>query len=85
LEERPGYLLVENLAVDPSRQGEGVGTGLLTFAEQQALAAWPGELRLYTNERMVENLAYYPRRGFTETHRAHADGFDRLFFTKTLR
>jgi len=25
LEERPGYLLVENLAVDPSRQGEGVG------------------------------------------------------------
>jgi hypothetical protein len=33
---------------------------------------------------MTENLAYYPRHGYAETHRAEQDGFRRVFFTKHL-
>jgi hypothetical protein len=31
---------------------------------------------------MTENLTYYPRHGYTETHRAEQDGFRRVFFSK---
>jgi hypothetical protein len=33
---------------------------------------------------MTENLAYYPRHGYAETHRAEKDGFSRVFFRKTI-
>ena len=42
------------------------------------------EVRLYTNEVMTENLAYYPRRGYVETHRDEVNGFHRVFFVKRL-
>ena len=42
------------------------------------------EIRLYTNAAMTENLSHYPRRGYTETHQAHRDGFHRVFFRKRL-
>lgn len=81
---RPGHLLLENVAVLPSEQGRGMGSQLLAFAEEQAGRLGLPEIRLYTNEAMTENLAYYPRRGYTETHRARDEGFDRVFFRKTL-
>jgi len=84
LEAYEDHLLVENLAVHPSWQGRGVGGQLLALAEAQALATSKPEMRLYTNERMVENLRYYTRRGFIETHRARSEGFDRVHFVKPL-
>lgn len=42
------------------------------------------EVRLYTSAAMTENLAYYSRQGYTETHRAHHDGIHRVFFRKRL-
>lgn len=33
---------------------------------------------------MAGNLAYYPRRGYVETHRAVHDGFRRVFFRKAV-
>jgi hypothetical protein len=42
------------------------------------------EIRLYTNEAMTENLAYYIRHGYAETHRAGQDGFHRVFFRKPI-
>jgi ribosomal protein S18 acetylase RimI-like enzyme len=80
-----GYLHLETIAVVPEAQGHGVGGRLLAFAEEQAAAAGLGEVRLYTNEAMTENLAFYGRHGFTETHRAEEHGFCRVFFTKRLR
>ncbi len=65
-------------------QGLGVGGRLLRLAEEQALARGLREVRLYTNEAMTENLAYYLRRGYSETHRARQDGFRPIFFTKPL-
>lgn len=78
------HLLIENVAVLPSAQGRGIGLNLLRLAEQCAAALGLHELRLYTNEAMIENLAFYPRRGYTETHRASVDGYRRVYFTKHL-
>ena len=79
-----GHLLIENIAVLPSAQGRGLGARLLMLAEDEARAHGLGEIRLYTNEGMTENLAYYPRHGYRETRRAEDHGFRRVFFSKTL-
>ena len=81
---RPDHLLLENVAVLPSAQGSGVGARLLALAEEQARELGREEIRLYANEAMTENLAYYPKHGYIETHRAEQDGFRRLFFSKRL-
>src|SRR5437868_5608533 len=79
-----GYLLLDNVAVLPAAQGRGIGARLLGLAEEHARAFGLGEIRLYTNEAMTENLAYYPRHGYTETHRAEQEGFRRVFFRKRV-
>jgi ribosomal protein S18 acetylase RimI-like enzyme len=79
-----GYLLVENVAVVPEAQGKGVGNALMRLAEDRAAASGLAELRLYTNAVMTENLHYYPRRGYVETHRGEEGGFQRVFFRKRL-
>ena len=81
---RPDHLLLENVAVLPSAQRSGIGARLLALAEEQARAHGRGEIRLYTNEAMTENLAYYPRRGYAETYRAEQEGFRRVFFSKRI-
>jgi GNAT superfamily N-acetyltransferase len=80
----PDHLLLENVAVRPATQGTGVGGRLLALAEDQARHLGLNEIRLYTNVAMTENLAYYPRHGYTETHRGEGDGFSRVYFTKQL-
>jgi N-acetylglutamate synthase-like GNAT family acetyltransferase len=80
----PDHLLLENVAVLPSAQGSGVGVRLLALAEEQARELGREEIRLYANEAMTENLAYYPKHGYIETHRAEQDGFRRVFFSKRL-
>ncbi len=82
--ENPGHLLLDNVAVIPSAQGRGIGAGLLRHAEKRARERGLAEIRLYTNAAMTENLAYYARHGYVETHRAEQDGFQRVFFSKQL-
>lgn len=79
-----GYLLVENVAVVPEAQGKGIGNALMRLAEDRAAASGLAELRLYTNAVMTENVHYYPRRGYVETHRGEEGGFQRVFFRKRL-
>jgi GNAT superfamily N-acetyltransferase len=81
---QPGYLLLDNVAVLPAVQGRGIGARLLALAEEQARGLGLRQIRLYTNEAMTENLAYYPRHGYAETHRAEQDGFNRVFFRKPI-
>jgi GNAT superfamily N-acetyltransferase len=68
----------------PRAQNTGLGSRLLGLAEQHALTMGLPEIRLYTNEAMTENLAYYLRHGYAETHRAEQDGFHRVFFRKLI-
>jgi ribosomal protein S18 acetylase RimI-like enzyme len=84
LVQYPDHLLVDNVAVDPARQGEGIGRALLAFAEDRARAAGTPTLRLYTHSKMTENRALYARLGYEETERRDEAGFDRVFLVKRL-
>ncbi|WP_198955352.1 GNAT family N-acetyltransferase [Kineosporia sp. R_H_3] len=64
LEEEPDHLEVDNVAVHPGAQGRGLGRALLDFAHARALAAGLPELRLMTNELMIENQAIYEHLGW---------------------
>src|SRR5712671_5720593 len=78
------HLLLDNIAVRPDRQGQGLGRLLIAFAEDEARRLGYAELRLYTHEKMVENIALYTRLGFVETGRGHEAGYDRVFMTRWL-
>ncbi len=79
------HLFVDNVAVAPGQQGRGLGRELVAFAEEQASAYGLPEVRLYTNEKMHENLAVYARLGFEETGRGLDGGYRRVFMRKRLR
>jgi len=78
------HLLLEIIAVHPDAQGTGIGSTLLAVAEREAHALGLPEIRLYTNEAMTENLAYYPKQGYIETHRDEWNGFRRVYYSKKL-
>jgi GNAT superfamily N-acetyltransferase len=80
----PDHLLLENVAVRPAAQRTGIGARLLALAEDQARQLGLAEIRLYTNVAMTENLVYYPRHGYVETHRGEGDGFSRVYFAKRV-
>ncbi|WP_017793882.1 GNAT family N-acetyltransferase [Leucobacter salsicius] len=55
-------------AVDPTRQGEGVGAAVLDYAERLARDSWGSTHMVMTVVRQREELiAYYVRRGFRDT------------------
>jgi hypothetical protein len=56
----------------------------MELAEREAARLGLPAVTLYTHELMTENLAFYARRGFTETHRGGQDGFRRVFLRKNL-
>lgn len=78
-------MLLENVAVRKAVVGQGIGKALIGFCEETARRLGLGSVRLYTNAKMVENLAIYPRLGYAETGRGTEDGFERVFFEKRLR
>lgn len=84
LYERPGHVLLDNLAVSPRARGRRIGARLVEFTEQHARERGCDQVRLYTNEAMTENIGYYTRRGYRETHRATEEGYHRVFFRKDL-
>jgi GNAT superfamily N-acetyltransferase len=77
-------MLLDNVAVAPSAKGTGMGRRLLEFAEHAARVAGYRVIRLYTHEKMVENIALYSRIGYAETHRAEEKGLKRVFMAKQL-
>jgi GNAT superfamily N-acetyltransferase len=85
LEDGPDGLLLDNIAVSPAARGQGHGRRLLEFAEAQAAARGHRRIHLYTNEKMVENIALYARIGYVETHRGMTQsGHRRVFMEKHL-
>ena len=63
---QPNCLLIENIAVHPTCQGEGLGNLLLKHAEEHAASLGLDETRLYTNAKFAANLAFYAKRGYSE-------------------
>ena len=81
---RGDHMHLENVAVDPAYQGRGIGARLIAFVETRAKRLGLGCVELYTNARMSENLELYPRLGYAAFDRCVEDGFDRVYFRKTL-
>ena len=83
------YLLLDNIAVSPNRQGLGLGRRLLAFAETEALRRGYREIQLYTHQTthqtMVENQRLYASIGYEETGRGTEAGYERVFMRKQLR
>lgn len=75
---------IDNIAVDPDRQGEGLGRKLIDYASEEARCLGLSAVRLYTNVAMSENLSMYAHLGFVETHRAWEDGFHRAYLRLNL-
>ena len=81
---REDHLWIDDIAIDPERQGAGLGRRLLAFAEDEARRLGLPALGLLTNERYVANIAMYERYGYRETHREPYRGTDLIHFRKTL-
>lgn len=84
LTEQDGHLHVDNVAVAPELQGQGLGRALLAFADEEARRRGLGEVRLYTNAAMSDNLIMYPKLGFAEAARYQQRGYSRVLFVKRL-
>jgi GNAT superfamily N-acetyltransferase len=78
-----GFLL-ENIAVEPSQHGKGLGRTLLEFAEAEARREGFGSIYLYTHEKMTENQALYAKIGYVEFDRRAESGFARVYMRKLL-
>lgn len=76
--------LIDNIAVDPRRQGSGVGRTLLVFAEDEARRGGFDSIHLYTNEVMVENIALYTRIGYVEFDRRARGAYSVVYLRKRL-
>lgn len=79
-----GALLLDNVAVRPAAKGTGVGRALMIFAEAEARRRGAPLVRLYTHEKMVENIALYTRVGFVEVRRVEEKGLRRVYMEKPL-
>ncbi len=77
-------LLIENIAVDPARQNAGLGRVLMAFAESEARRQGFAALRLYTNEKMTENVAFYTGLGYRETGRGTRRALNVVYMKKDL-
>ena len=81
---RPEYLLLDNIAVAPARQGSGLGRRLLAFAEAEAVRRGYREIRLYTHRTMTENQRLYAAIGYEVVGHGSEDGYERVFMRKQL-
>jgi len=81
---KEGYLLLENVAVLPSAAGRGVGKALIGFCEDAARQRGVPAVHLYTNAKMTDNIAIYSRLGYVKVAERTEDGFNRIYFEKTL-
>lgn len=78
-----GFLL-ENVAVDPTHKGKGLGRLLLRRAEAEARRAGYDSIYLYTHEKMAENRALYAKIGYVEYDRRSEEGLARVYMRKRL-
>ncbi len=69
LVHEPENLLIYSVAINPEYQKQGLGRRLLAWAEQQAVQDGYSSIRLYTNERFVDNILLYKHLGYHETSR----------------
>lgn len=83
-EPRVDHLWIENIAVTPEAQGQGLGKRLLAHAEDLALAQGFGEIRLLTNGRMGSNRQLYADSGYIADREEPFDDGTVVYLSKRL-
>lgn len=78
------HLYLDNIAVHPDAQGQGVGRRLLHFVDAHARALGLPEVRLYTHALMWENQKIYPKYGYEIVERRVDGPYDRIHYRKRL-
>lgn len=78
-------LLVVNVAVDPDRQGSGVGRRLMAHAEAFAAAQGLARIRLFTNALFVRNLRFYAALGYATDREEAMNGGVAAHMSKSIR
>ena len=81
---RVGHLWLDNVAVHPDHQGQGLGHRLIAHAEAVARDLGLPELRLLTNAAFAANLRFYEGLGFHETAREDFRGGVTVHYAKLL-
>ena len=77
LTPKADVMYIGKLAVDPSRQGEGIGRRLFEACVAVAKAQKFAEIELQTRVELTENHAAFSALGFRETGRTAHDGYNR--------
>ena len=77
-------IMLDNIAVFPEHQGQGIGRKLIEFAEGEARKQKFPHIDLYTNETMTKNLAIYKHCGYVEVDRRSQGGYRRVYMRKNL-
>jgi ribosomal protein S18 acetylase RimI-like enzyme len=88
LEEHPGFLRLDIIAILPRHQHCGYGRAALAFIETHAASHGFGEVRFYTNTLIERNVAFYRRLGYIESARwTHARRPNETYvdFVKSVR
>lgn len=83
LQQIEGQWWLDNIAVHPSYQGQGIGTKLRIEAEDY-VSVLADRIQLYTNIVMADNISWYERAGYVITQQALINGYERLYFEKRL-
>lgn len=78
LREEGRSLWVRRVAVDPARQGQGIGRALMDWALAQAASRELAEVRLGVRAQLPGNRAFYERLGYRVARAHHRPGTDQV-------
>ena len=80
------HLLLENLAVAPAHQRQGIGHRLMAHVEALARGRGLPMVRLYTSKAFTSNLEFYQKLGYAlEREEALPKGGFLVHFVKTVK
>lgn len=81
---RPDHFWIENLAISPDNQRQGLGRSMLDHAEEIARSLGHTVMKLVTNQAFTGNVDFYRRAGFVIEREEDFRGSIGVHLTKTL-
>ena len=82
--DRADHLWIENIAVSPELQGNGLGHRLLAHAEELAVKLGASGVRLLTNSAFASNIALYSGVGYVVDRTEPFMGGTTVYLSKRL-
>lgn len=69
LEENPGFMRLDIIAILPAHQHRGHGRAAMAFVDRETARRGLAEVRFYTNTTIARNVAFYRSLGYVEAAR----------------